>query len=114
MWSDVVTTGQYCDISGCQRVTIEHRAGGLCVCSTELRNDKELAVSCALQNGDIDVDVELQNPIVNVSTELRNDKNIKVALSLVCRTSVGSWEYLLVEEGKLLLIDGEAVMVRKG
>lgn len=113
MYGDVVTTGQCCGINGCQRVTIEHKAGGLMGCSTELWNDKELAVACPLQNGDVTASIELGNPNVGVSVALQNDKAAKIGISLVCQTSVGSWEYLFVEEGRLFLIDGQAVIVKK-
>jgi len=113
MYGDVVTNGQFCGINGCQKVTVKHKAGGLMGCSTELRNDRELAVACPLQNGDVTAAIELENPNVGVSVALQNDKATKIGISLVCKTSVGNWEYLLVEEGRLLLIDGQAVMVRR-
>lgn len=112
MYGDVVTTGQFCGINGCQRVVIEHVAGGKMSFDKEMLNP-DVDVETALLNPDVTAKVELQNPNVGASIELKNDKAINFGVSLVCQTSVGDWEYLLVNEGEIVLIDGEAVIVRR-
>jgi hypothetical protein len=112
MYGDVVTTGQCCGINGCQRVVIEYMAGGRMAFDKEMLNP-DVDVTTALQNPDVTAKVELQNPNVVAGVTLKNDKAVNIGVSLVCKTSVGNWEYLLVEEGRLLLIDGQAVMVRR-
>jgi hypothetical protein len=40
-------------------------------------------------------------------------KPLKVNVGLICSTSTGEWEYLMVDEGEIMLIDGERVMVKR-
>lgn len=46
-------------------------------------------------------------------TANRIDTKTSASFSLVCRTSQGLWEYLLVREGEIMLIDGQRVMVKR-
>lgn len=102
--------GSTCGIHGCQRVTISHKAGGDLQANI-IRATSGIDVSIDRPCGGVDVSVSQLNDISVVAS--RVGKGISTTLSLVCQTSQGSWEYLMVREGEILLIDGERVMVRR-
>lgn len=108
--SGEVINGSSCGIHGCQRVTITHRGGG---------NMKAVA---SMVGGDLSVDTSKVGSGLSVSADnLCNtkvfanvvDTNTSASFSLVCRTSQGLWEYLMVREGEIMLIDGQRVMVKR-
>lgn len=43
----------------------------------------------------------------------KDNNGLKAAFSLMCQTSQGEWEYLLVDEGTIMLIDGQEVLVKR-
>lgn len=114
MYGEIIAQGQSCTINGCQTVTIAYKGGGDIDASLELQNKKESCVSCGnAVLSQIQAEYGLKNPSVDCQYVLKNTTAPKAKFSLVCETSAGDWEYLLVEEGALLLINGEAVMVRR-
>lgn len=113
MRGDIVTIGSSCGIHGCQRITITYKGGGNMVATHDLINDKEPIVDVKMQNKRVSVAVDALNPQIGVTISPKDNQGLKVAFSLKCRTSQGAWEYLLVKEGEILLIDGQNVMVRR-
>lgn len=114
MHGEIIAQGQSCTVNGCQTVTIAHKGGGDIDASLELQNKKEPRAS--YDNAvlsPIQAEYSLKNPSVDCQHVLKNTTAPKAKFSLVCETSTGDWEYLLVDEGALLLINGEAVMVRR-
>lgn len=113
MRSDIVTQCSCCGIHGCQRVTIAHVGGGDMQAMCALKNTQALDVDTTLQNNAVSVALNNVSRPIFVTTTPKDNNGINVAVSLCCRTSLGTWEYLLVEEGRILLIDGQAVMVKR-
>ena len=110
MFSNSVNSCSCCGLHGCQRVTIIRKAGG----------DMRAVVSLASDS--VSVGFKNLSKGGSVSTELKRGANvsfgkvgngIKPSFSLVCRTSQGAWEYLMVKEGEILLIDGQKVLVKR-
>ena len=108
--SGEVVNGSSCGIHGCQRVTITHRGGG------------DMKAIASMVGGDLSVDTSKVGDGLSVSadnlcnsnvTANRIDTKTSASFSLVCRTSQGLWEYLLVREGEIMLIDGQRVMVKR-
>lgn len=92
MRGDVVTNKMMCGINGCQQVTITHVAGG----------DLQADFTPKDNNG------------IHTTTYTPKDNDgLKAAFSLMCQTSQGEWEYLLVDEGTIMLIDGQEVLVKR-
>ena len=91
MQGDIVTSGSTCGINGCQRVTVTHNGGG-----------------------DMAAQATLLNPNVDVSVTPKDNEGLTLNIALVCKTNQGQWEYLMVNEGEIVLIDGEKVMVKRG
>lgn len=54
--------------------------------------------------------VATNEPSVDIE---RIGRDMNASVSLVCRASQGSWEYLLVREGEIMLIDGQRVIVKR-
>ena len=77
------------------------------------RNNQGIETEAILANNPVFVAVGALNLSVGVTISPRDNKGVTAAFSLVCATSQGKWEYLLVREGEILLIDGEHVMVRR-
>lgn len=113
MRSDIVTQGSCCSIHGCQRVTITHVGGGDMQATCALKNTQDLYVDATLQNNAVSVVLDNVSQPILVNTTPKDNNGINVAFSLCCCTGLGKWEYLLVDEGKILLIDGQAVMVKR-
>lgn len=88
MQGDIITQGGYCGISGCTTVTVSHVGGGNMVASAEKISDS-----------------------ADVTITPKDNMGLGVSFGLVCKPTQGAWEYLYVNEGELLLIDGEQVMV---
>lgn len=91
MRGDIVTIGSSCGIHGCQRITVTYKGGGNMVATHDLINDTQIGVTISP----------------------KDNQGLKVGLKLVCGTSKGAWEYLLVNEGEILLIDGQCIMVKR-
>lgn len=113
MHSDIVTLGSYCGINGCQRITITHKGGGDMLVTHVLVNNQEPEVGIAMLNKPVSVGVDALNPPIGVTINPKDNDGLRIGISLVCKTSQGEWEYLLVNEGRILLIDGECVMVKR-
>ena len=113
MRGDIVTQGSCCGIHGCQRITVSHKGGGDMVATHGLKNNTDPIVSANLRNKPVSVTVDARNPQMGTTISPKDNQGLKVAFSLKCRTSQGAWEYLLVKEGEILLIDGQNVMVRR-
>lgn len=113
MYGDVITLGSTCGINGCQHVTITHKGGGDMEALAILSNDKDLDVETNLLNNAIKATTGIFNPETDVVVSPMCNDGIKTSFSLVCTTSQGMWEYLMVKEGEIVLIDGERVMVRR-
>ena len=110
MFDNSVNSCSCCGLHGCQRVTIIRKAGG----------DMRAVVSLA--NKPVYVGFENMSKGISVSAKLKSGADvsfgkvgngIKPSFSLVCRTSQGAWEYLMVKEGEILLIDGQKVLVKR-
>ena len=99
-----------CGIHGCQQVTITHKGGGDMKASTRVVAS-ELSVDIERLDGNLSATTSnLCRCDVSIN---RIEKKVNASLSLVCRTSQGSWEYLLVREGEIMLIDGQRVIVKR-
>lgn len=113
MRSDIVTQGSCCGIHGCQRVTVTHKGGGDMAASVTPKDNQGIETDAILANNPVSVAVGALNPAVGVTISPKDNKGVTAAFSLVCATSQGKWEYLLVNEGEIMLIDGECVMVMR-
>lgn len=114
MHGEIIAQGQSCTINGCQTVTIAYKGGGDIDASLELQNKKEPRASYHdAVLSPIQAEYGLKNPSADCQHVLKNTTAPKAKFSLVCETSAGDWEYLLVREGEILLIDGERVLVRR-
>lgn len=113
MRGDIVTEGSVCSIHGCQQVTITHKGGGDVSASVSLVNDKELRVTTTNKNKALSVVPTPIRPSMETSFTPKDRNGVKTTLGLMCKTSQAEWEYLLVEEGTILLIDGQNVLVKR-
>ena len=113
MRGDIVTEGSVCSIHGCQQVTITHKGGGDLSASVSLVNDKELRVTTTNKNTALSVVSTPIHPSMETSFTPKDRNGVKTTLGLMCKTSQAEWEYLLVEEGTILLIDGQNVLVKR-
>lgn len=102
-----------CGIHGCSRATISHVAGGQAQASLIPIDNEGMLVSAMLQNPAIKASTELQNPIPSVVISPKDRKPITATFGIMCKASQGEWEYLLVEEGVILTIDNECILVRR-
>lgn len=102
-----------CTINGCQKVTIEHLKGGDIEAGTSLCNDTELGATIELANSECTTDFTFANPLFQVDVTRKESDPLHTSISLVCQTSQGKWEYLLVKEGEIMLIDGQYVLVKR-
>ena len=113
MQSDILTQGSSCGIHGCMTVTIAHESGGdmialPCLATAQAPNVDVLDLTHRMA-----IDLEPKNTGVDVTTERKNDTGLKITTSRMCRNSGGKWEFLLVKEGVIMLIDGQCVLVRR-
>lgn len=113
MRGDVVTLGSSCGINGCQRVTVTHIAGGDMSAVASLVDGQGMDVDIMTPVDAISVAANAINPDVSVNITPKDNDGLTTVVSLVCETSQGGWEYLMVKEGEIVLIDGERVMVRR-
>lgn len=113
MRGDIVTKGSVCSIHGCQQVTITYKGGGDLSASVSLVNDKELRVTTTNKNTALSVVPTPIRPSMETSFTPKDRNGVKTTLGLMCKTSQAEWEYLLVEEGTILLIDGQNVLVKR-
>ena len=108
-----VLNGSCCTTSGCQSVTITHLKGGDIEASTFLCNNVELGTSIELENNECTTDITFANPSFDASVIRKETPSLQTSISIMCRTSQGRWEYLLVKEGEIMLIDGQHVVVKR-
>lgn len=113
MRGDIVTQGSCCGIHGCQRITVSYKGGGDMVANHALKNNTDPNIDVNLRNKPVSVTVDARNPQMGITISPKENQGLKVAFSLKCKTSQGAWEYLLVNEGEILLIDGQNVMVKR-
>jgi len=113
MHGNAIERGSTCSINGCQKVVISHIKGGDITASMSIRNNSEIIVSNELLNKEISVNTKEKSFPCSVNIIRRNPNQLSAEISLVCQTSRGEWEYLLVEEGKIVLIDGQTVLVKR-
>ena len=113
MQSDIITHGSSCCIHGCTTVTITHKGGGDMAASVWLKNDQAPSVDVMDMTHRMAIDLEQKNTGVDVTTERKEGDGLTIKTSLMCRTSQGEWEFLLVNEGVIMLIDGQCVLVRR-
>jgi hypothetical protein len=113
MQSDIITHGYSCGIHGCTTVTVTHKGGGDMSASAWLKNDKAPSVDVMDMTHRMAIDLEPKNTGVDVATERKDGDGLTIKTSLMCRTSQGEWEFLLVNEGVIMLIDGQCVLVRR-
>lgn len=108
--SGEVLNGSSCGIHGCQRVTITHRGGGDMKAVASMVGD-----GLSVKVGEIGdgLSVSANSLCSSDVTANRIDTKTSASFSLVCRTSQGLWEYLMVREGEIMLIDGQRVMVKR-
>ena len=111
--SDIITHGSSCGIHGCTTVTIAHVGGGDMMASAWLKNDQAPSVDVMDMTHRMAIDLEPKNTGVDVTTERKDGDGLTIKTSLMCRTSQGEWEFLLVNEGVIMLIDGQCVLVRR-
>lgn len=102
MLGGVVTQGSICSTCGCQHVTISHEAGGEMSASVILENTSSPVVSTSNQCSPLDV-----------TTERKSSDGLTVTAGLVCATSQGEWEFLLVNEGVIVLLNNQCVLVKR-
>lgn len=81
--------------------------------SAWLKNDKAPSVDVMDMTHRMAIDLEPKNTGVDVATERKDGDGLTIKTSLMCRTSQGEWEFLLVNEGVIMLIDGQCVLVRR-
>ena len=113
MQSDIITHGSSCGINGCTTVTITHEGGGDMAAIAMLENNQAPSVDVLDMTHRMSIDLEPKNAQLGVSLERKNGNGLKVSTSLMCKTSQGEWEFLLVKEGVIMLIDGQCVLVRR-
>ena len=114
MRDNVVTQGQSCTINGCQNVTISHKGGGEIDASLVLASNTEPRVDIKkADTGYLQADYGVIRPNIDTQYTPKDKNGVKANFHIMCETSAGDWEYLLVEEGTLFLIDGQSVMVRR-
>lgn len=108
--SGEVINGSSCGIHGCQRVTITHRGGGDMIAVASMVGN-----GLSVEVGEIGDGLSVSaNSLCNSNVTVnRIDTKTSASFSLVCRTSQGLWEYLMVREGEIMLIDGQRVMVKR-
>ena len=113
MQSDIITRGSSCGIHGCTTVTITHEGGGDMSASARLENNQAPSVDVLDLTHRMAIDLEPKNTGVDVTTERKDGAGLNVTTGLMCRTSQGEWEFLLVNEGVIMLIDGQCVLVKR-
>lgn len=113
MQSDIITHGSSCGIHGCTTVTITHKGGGDMMASACLKNAQAPSVDVLDMTHRMAIDLEPKNTGVDVTTERKDGAGLNVTTGLMCRTSQGEWEFLLVNEGVIMLIDGQCVLVKR-
>ena len=113
MRSNIITEGRSCSTCGCQHVTINHKAGGDMETSHMLVNDEKANVGFELKNPATTSVYDMKNPQLSVGHTRCDGQGIRTSLSLMCQTSQGRWEYLMVREGEIMLIDGQCVIVKR-
>ena len=113
MHCDIVTSGSTCGIHGCQRVTVTHKGGGDMVASAVLSEMCGMDASAEIANNPLYVAADAIDTNTSVDVSRKDGNGLKINFALVCRTSQGVWEYLMVKEGEVVLIDGEKVMVKR-
>ena len=113
MLGDVVTQASVCSTHGCQQVTILHVAGGEMSASVVLGNTSSPVVSAEDKTHPLSVDTSNQCAPLSVTTERKSSEGIAVTAGLMCRTSQGEWEFLLVDEGVIVLLDNQCVLVKR-
>lgn len=113
MCGSVIEQGSVCSVSGCSLVTVTHLAGGKMSVKTSPCNDDCQVAVTHISGGNALVNASLHKDCgMTARTEVLN-KPIRVNVGLICSTSTGEWEYLMVDEGEIMLIDGERVMVKR-
>lgn len=113
MLGDVVTQGSVCSTCGCQQITISHEAGGEMSASVVLESVRELEMETADLTHHLSVDTSVQNEALSVATERKSSEGLTVTTELMCQTSQGEWEFLLVDEGVIVLLDNQCVLVKR-
>ena len=114
MRGDVVTNKMMCGINGCQQVTITHVAGGDLQADFTPKDNNGIHTKMSIVNNK-PVSVRLEGISYGTRTTYtpKDNDGLKAAFSLMCQTSQGEWEYLLVDEGTIMLIDGQEVLVKR-
>ena len=81
--------------------------------SARLENSQAPSVDILDMTHRMAIDLEQKNTGVDVTTERKDGDGLTIKTSLMCRTSQGEWEFLLVKEGVIMLIDGQCVLVKR-
>ena len=95
-----------CGINGCTSVSVERI--GECFAYAENLSYSDASFE---RVGYADADAERVGDADASATELSNRLNLTTAL--ICKTAQGEWEFLAVEEGQVIDINGEKIMVRR-
>ena len=101
-----------CGIHGCTSISVTHKAGGDAQSNVGLLSPA-MNTDITLKNGAFKADMTALNPSCGISTTRKDDKGLQVTTRLVCKTGQGDWEFLLVNEGVIMLIDGQCVLVKR-
>lgn len=113
MHCDIVTSGSTCGIHGCQRVTVTHKGGGDMVASAVLSEMCGMDANVEIANDPLYIAADAIDTKTSVDVSRKDGNGLRINFALVCQTNQGQWEYLMVNEGEVLLIDGEKVMVKR-
>lgn len=114
MRGDIVTNKMMCGINGCQQVTITHVAGGDLQADFIPKDNNGIHVETSIVNNKpVSVRFDGISHDTRTTYTPKDNNGLKSAFSLMCQTSQGEWEYLLVDEGTIMLIDGQEVLVKR-
>lgn len=105
--------GGSCGIHGCMSVAINHVGGGEIQTAVTPVDNAGLDVATEIKIKPFTVSTNVQNPAYSVVASPKDNAGLQVETRLVCRTGQGQWEYLMVDEGVIMLIDGQCVLVRR-
>lgn len=93
---------------GCRRVTVTRATGGLSVNIHGTGTAPAVSV-CTISRAC----VRLRTDGGGMTVGERDMGGMKVAILPLCKTGMGTWEFLHVREGQLFEINGEKLLVRR-
>ena len=81
--------------------------------SVTLVNTSSPAVSTEDKTHPLSVSTFNQCSPLDVTTERKSPEGLTVTMELMCQTSQGEWEFLLVDEGVIVLLNNQCVLVKR-